>query len=90
MGEAGFKDATWDLWFGFVAPPNVPKPIADKLIEELTAVVKDPEAIAKYVAGTKNTPAANPLTGDAFKKQAIEENKGWKTLIEREKIVVQQ
>lgn len=90
LEEIGIKNATWDLWFGFVAPPKLPKPIADRLIAEIGAVFKDPEAIAKYQAGMKSVPMLEPLVGDAFKKQVLEENKNWKAVAEREKIVVQQ
>ena len=38
-------------------------------------MLKDPEAIAKYQAATKSPPEANPLIGDAFKKQVLEETK---------------
>ena len=90
LAEIGVKNASHDAWFGFVAPPNLPKPIADRLIAELSAVFKDPEAIAKYQSATKIVPDVDPLTGDAFKKQVLEENKAWKAVVEREKIVVQQ
>jgi tripartite-type tricarboxylate transporter receptor subunit TctC len=89
LDEVGIKNATWDLWYGFVAPPNLPKPIADRLITELTAVFKDPEAIAKYQASVKNTPAQVPLIGDAFKRRVIEEQGNWKSVVEREKIVLE-
>ena len=52
-------------------------------------VYKDPEAIEKFNS-VKIAPEANPLTRDEFKKQAAEENKNWKAVVEREKIVVQQ
>lgn len=90
LEEAGIKGASWELWFGFMAPPNLPKPIADRLTNEIAAVLKDPEAIAKYVAATKSPPATEFLTGDAFKRRAVEENRNWKAVVEREKIVVQQ
>ena len=90
LEEAGIKNAGWDAWFGIVAPANLPKPIADKLIAELSAIFKDPEAIAKYLAATKSVPETNPLIGDAFKRQVLEENKAWKIVVDREKIVVQQ
>ena len=48
LEEFGIKDASWDVWFGFFAPPNLPKPIADRLNAEIGAILKDPEAIAKY------------------------------------------
>jgi tripartite-type tricarboxylate transporter receptor subunit TctC len=90
LAEQGFKDASHDAWFAFVAPPNLPKPIADKLTTELLAVFKDPEAKAKYLAATKDAPDASPLVGEAFKKYALEQNKAWKAVADREKIVVQQ
>jgi tripartite-type tricarboxylate transporter receptor subunit TctC len=88
--EVGLKSAAWDIWFGFVAPPNLPKPIADKLVTELGAALKDPEAIAKIQSATKLAPETSPLIGDAFKRQVLEEMKNWKTVVDREKIVVQQ
>jgi len=90
LDEIGVKNASHDAWFGFLAPAKLPKPIADRLIAELGAVFKDPEAIAKYQGASKIVPEADPLTGDAFKKQVLEENKNWKAVADREKIVVQQ
>lgn len=90
LSEVGLGSAAWDVWFGFVAPPNTPQPIAERLITELNAVLKDPEAIAKYNTAAKLPPDANPLVGDAFKKQVLNEHKNWKAVVEREKIVIQQ
>ena len=90
LDEAGVKNAGWDVWFGFLAPPNLPKPIADRLNTELLAVLKDPEAIAKYLAATKLVPDAAPLVGEEFRRRTVEDNRAWKVLAEREKIVVQQ
>jgi len=90
LEEIGIKNAAWDVWFGVVAPPNLPKPIADRLIAELGAVFKDPEAIAKYTAAAKFAPETNPLTGDEFKNRVLQENRNWRAVVEREKIVVQQ
>ncbi|RZL92477.1 MAG: hypothetical protein EOP82_10155 [Variovorax sp.] len=89
LEEAGIKGATWDVWWGFFAPPNLPKPIADRLIAEITAVTKDPAAIAKYKAAVKFEPEANPLTGEAFKKSVLEDNQKWKAVVEREKISIE-
>lgn len=90
LEEIGVKNAGWDLWFGFMAPPNLPKPIAERLIAELSALFKDPEAIAKFQSAAKSSPEVNPLIGDDFKKQVLHEQQNWKTVAEREKIVVQQ
>ena len=89
LEEGGIRNATWDNWFGVVAPPNLPKPIADRLIEEISAVLKNPEAIAKYQSTAKVASDPNPLTGEAFRKRVLEEHERWKAIVAREKIVVQ-
>lgn len=88
--EIGIKGASWDVWFGLFGPPNMPKPIADRIITEMTALMKDPEAIAKYQAAAKAAPETNPLTGEDFKRQTLQDNRNWKAVVDREKIVVQQ
>jgi tripartite-type tricarboxylate transporter receptor subunit TctC len=90
LAEVGYKNASWDVWFGLLAPANLPKPIQDRLLTETDAMYKDPEVIAKFNAVVKASPETNPLTGEAFKKQALEELKNWKTVADREKVVVQQ
>lgn len=87
LDEFGIKNAGWDNWFGIVAPPNLPKPIADRLIEEIVAVQKMPEAVLRFQAA-KVPVEPNPLTGEAFKQRMAEEYKVWKDLVAREKIVV--
>ena len=89
LEEFGIKDASWDVWFGFFAPPNLPKPIADRLNAEIGAILKDPEAIAKYQNVMKAPPDKEPLVGDAFKKQTVDDNRKWKAVVDRAKIVVQ-
>ena len=87
LDESGIKNASWDLWYGLVAPPNLPQPIADRLIEVLSAIMKDPEAIAKFAATASAAP--DLLIGPAFKKAVLDENKQWKIVADREKIVMQ-
>lgn len=89
LEEAGIKGATWDVWWGFFAPPNLPKPIADRLIAEITAVAQDPAAIARYKAAVRFEPESAPLTGDAFKKAVLEDYRKWQAVVEREKIAVE-
>jgi tripartite-type tricarboxylate transporter receptor subunit TctC len=90
LEEYGIQNASFDLWYGFVAPPNLPKPIANRLIAEIGAVLADPEAIARYQSAAKTLPETNPLIGDAFRNRVVEEQMNWKTVATREKIVVQQ
>ena len=90
LEELGIKGATLDVAAGFVGPPKMPKEIADRLIAELQAVMRDPEAISKYQTAAKYTPDVNAPAGEAYKKIAVEEHGKWKAVVEREKIVVQQ
>ena len=88
LEEAGIKGATWETWFGFLAPAKLPKPIADRLIAEITAVLKDPATLAQYEE--RKLPAdPAPLTGDAFRTQVLQDGRNWKAVVERAKIVVQ-
>ena len=90
LDELGIKNAGWDLWFGFLAPPNLPKALADRWVSELQAVFKDPDALAKYMNAGKSIPEADPLIGEAFRSQVLQEQKNWKAVAEHAKIVVQQ
>jgi len=89
LAELGIKDADWVSWFGFLAPPNLPKPIADRLTRELVATMKEPEVIEKLRKATGITQTEEPLVGDAFRKVALDEYLRWKEIATREKIVVQ-
>lgn len=89
LEEIGIKNASWDNWFGVVAPPNLPRPLADRLIREIGAVLRDPDAAAKFLSTGKVAPDPNPLTGEAFKKLVLEEHDRWKAIVAREKIVIQ-
>ena len=89
LDELGIRDAAWDVWFGFLAAPNLPSRVADRLTAEIGAVMRDPDAIAKIQAVFKAAPDKEPLTGDVFKKQTLDESKKWKAVVDREKIVAQ-
>ena len=89
LAELGYKDADWGSWFGFLAPPNLPQPIADRLIREINAVMKDPEVIEKMRKATSFVQTQEPLTGEAFRKVALDEFRDWKAIAAREKINIQ-
>jgi tripartite-type tricarboxylate transporter receptor subunit TctC len=89
MKESGYDNAVLDVWFGLYGPPGMPKPIVDRLITEVQAILKDPEAIAKY-RNAKSVPSANPLTGEAFRASVVDGIKHWTTVVEREKISIPQ
>jgi tripartite-type tricarboxylate transporter receptor subunit TctC len=90
LEESGIKGANWVVWFGFIAPPKLPKDVADRLTTELSAIMRDPEAIEKYKTAAKSVPDESPLVGNEFKAQALKEVADWKVIADREKIVIEQ
>jgi tripartite-type tricarboxylate transporter receptor subunit TctC len=89
LDELGIRDAAWDVWFGILAPPNLPTPVADRLAAEIGAIMKDPAAIVKIQAAMQALPDKEPLVGETFKKQTLEDHRKWKAVVDRNKIVVQ-
>jgi tripartite-type tricarboxylate transporter receptor subunit TctC len=90
LEELGIKGATLDVAAGFIAPPKMPKELADRITAELRAVFSDPEAVKKFESAAKYTPDPNGPAGDVYRKMSLEEHQKWKAVVEREKIVVQQ
>jgi tripartite-type tricarboxylate transporter receptor subunit TctC len=48
--EAGMKDFTFNSWFAMVAPAGTPKPIVDKLSDEVRKALNDPSTREKLQA----------------------------------------
>lgn len=48
--EAGLRDFTFNSWFAMVAPAGTPKPIIDKLNDEIRKAVQDPATRDKLLA----------------------------------------
>nr|WP_244627109.1 tripartite tricarboxylate transporter substrate binding protein [Microvirga tunisiensis] len=90
LKELGYENATYDAWFGVIAPAHLPEPIAAKLNDELRAVFTDPQAIAKFRDAAKQEPDKDLLVGEAFHKHVIEQTSLWKSVAEKENITVQQ
>jgi tripartite-type tricarboxylate transporter receptor subunit TctC len=49
MAELGRSEMTGTIWFGYLAPSKVPKPIIDKLARAFAQIQSDP-ALAKRVS----------------------------------------
>jgi tripartite-type tricarboxylate transporter receptor subunit TctC len=86
LSELGYKNADWDAWWGLLAPPNLPKPIADRIIQEVSAVFQDPAVIEQLQKTARHAPEKNPLTGEAFRKKTLEDYATWKEIAERENL----
>jgi tripartite-type tricarboxylate transporter receptor subunit TctC len=50
FSEAGMKDFTFNSWFAMVAPAGTPKPIVDKLSDEVRKALSDPSTRDKLQA----------------------------------------
>lgn len=47
MAEQGFPSVEVNVWYGIYAPKNTPKPIVDKLNQEVNEILKTPDMIAR-------------------------------------------
>ena len=88
LEESGINGATWSVWFGFLAPPGVPQDVAERLSTEILAVVKDPEAIAKFKEVTKSVPDEKPLVGAEFKSMAVKAVEDWRAVAKAANVVI--
>jgi tripartite-type tricarboxylate transporter receptor subunit TctC len=85
LAELGYPESTVTLWYGLMAPPNLPADIAQKLRTGIEALVKNPEiATGMRKAGLQ----VSPLYGEEFRQSVIKEHNQWKQLGEAEKIVL--
>ncbi|MBT2305226.1 tripartite tricarboxylate transporter substrate binding protein [Variovorax paradoxus] len=87
LEESGIHGATWNVWYGVMAPPNLPKPIRDRLIKELAELMSDPAAIEKFKSTVGFAPEL--VVGDDFKKAVLAETVKWKAVAQERNIVLQ-
>lgn len=78
--EAGVKGAESSSWMGIFAPAKTPKPIVDRLSNEMGAVMQDPEVQQKI-----SDMGAIPLHADskALDKLINEDQKRWTEVLKR-------
>jgi tripartite-type tricarboxylate transporter receptor subunit TctC len=86
MAEAGFKGMEVEFWTGLLAPAKTPAAIVKKLEDEINAIVKQPDVIAKleghqtYAAGS---------TSAEFSAVIDRELKQWREVVKLGGIKVQ-
>jgi tripartite-type tricarboxylate transporter receptor subunit TctC len=66
LGELGHKIDLTRVYFGIVAPAGTPKPILDRLRNEMAEVIRDPDFREKHLTSRGHEPVAN--TPDEFAK----------------------
>jgi tripartite-type tricarboxylate transporter receptor subunit TctC len=84
MIEAGFKDFTANAWWGVFAPGGTPKPIIDRMVQELTVTFRD-DKVSKALIDTQQI--AMRLDGpEAFRKFYENEMNVWGEVVRENQI----
>jgi tripartite-type tricarboxylate transporter receptor subunit TctC len=63
VAESGFPDYSFDAWFGMLAPAGVPKPILEKIAQEVARAMRSPDV---YDRLTKTGLEIETFTPDVF------------------------
>jgi len=72
--EAGYKDSHYNFWNGLLAPAKTPRPIVERLNQEVMAALANPETQKKLaVQGVEPSPVT-PAEYDAQMRMEIAEN----------------
>ena len=75
VAESGYPGYEVAVWWGVVVPQGTPRPIADKLRREFTAVLKDPETLKKLAADAAEPQLLNPAE---FRRMVSDEVRTWR------------
>jgi len=80
LDELGIKDAESDTFQGVYAPAGTPKPVIDRLVKELDAILARPDIREKYVKIGLPVVAEGP---DAFRARIAREVPMYKDIIDK-------
>jgi tripartite-type tricarboxylate transporter receptor subunit TctC len=86
MIEAGVPTLEVRDWQGILAPRGTPKPIVDRLADELAGILKQPETRARYAAAGMDIIASTP---DEFRKAIASEIRRWAKVVKDANIKAQ-
>jgi tripartite-type tricarboxylate transporter receptor subunit TctC len=86
VAESGYPGYEVAVWWGVVVPRGTPRPVAEKLRREFTAVLQDPETLKRLAAD-----AAEPqlLSPPEFRKMVGDEVRTWRGVAQTAGIRVQ-
>jgi tripartite-type tricarboxylate transporter receptor subunit TctC len=74
MAEAGVPGYEMSAWFGLMAPPGLPKPLADMLQREVAAILKEPD-VRKQLLELGADPSG--ITPEEFRQFLLAEREKW-------------
>jgi tripartite-type tricarboxylate transporter receptor subunit TctC len=83
VAEAGYPDAMFLPWYGFVAAAATPKDIVKKLSDAIQKALASPDVIARL---EKMGALVTPLSGPEFDKLLRSESVRWATVIKQRNI----
>ena len=79
LAESGLKDVSVSIWFGVLAPANLPAAVRERLEKEVAAITKDPEGIERLKKIGYTWAHLDPAS---FKDNAVKEIAQWKGVAE--------
>jgi tripartite-type tricarboxylate transporter receptor subunit TctC len=79
LKEVGYPDLTTTTWFSLSGPANMPRPLAERINREVTAMVKKPDIQARI---QRDGMISEPMSIDEFNKFIAAETARWKPVIE--------
>jgi len=79
MAEAGLKDFDLDGWAGLVGPAGLPPEIAQRLQQEIAAILRAPDMAERMVALGAD---ARGTTPEEFRRFIAAESAKWKRIVE--------
>jgi tripartite-type tricarboxylate transporter receptor subunit TctC len=85
LKEQGLADVDAGAWIGVVAPAAVPKPLQQRIYQEIAAVLKDPEVVQTLRGQMMEVVASSPEDFAAFMR---EERERWTPVIVKNKITL--
>ncbi len=80
FAEQGVDDFGWVGWYGFLAPPGLPAPIATRLKAEFKAILNEPAMRTRLEALDMMN---NFAEGDAFMADMKRDSANWAALVKR-------
>ena len=59
LEETGYKGAPSRSWYGLFTPAGTPKPLVDKIAQQVASIVNDPAFRDRHLTARSLTPAIN-------------------------------
>ena len=80
LNDLGIHDAETDTFYGLFAPAGTPQPIIDRLVKELTEILKQPDVRERYRISGAPVLAEGP---DAFRARIAREVPMFKEIVDK-------